>query len=493
MEEKKSNPSKGSAINRDQNETTLSQVNRQVKSAEANYQKAKIESAEQKKRVAKKVVKGAAIVAATVATGGAAGAAAAGTAAGTAGGAAAAGSAAGGAAAGSAAAGTAAGTAGGATAAGASSAATGAAGTAASSTNAAKAADALDKAKSSRDAYEKAQSAARRLREAEERTKNFRDAVDKVAPDKEENDVDEEDLDEEYISNVQGTSSESPKRRSPLLLLVIILLVVPVALSSLTILYPFHLAVTTVGKVISFVETAFDKVKYAFNELLDMGSIPDELSEKLAVRGIETGIIDKTTGAFVKTNHIIASGIDNKTASSIRIRGDDKTEDGRLIVRFVDSKEVEHVYESSEDVFNALDTYGEFYNAFREAVGGDSAFFYDRSGEETFEDLGINRDPYATFEVTGDNETDQKSFENLFANAIDYDPSSSSSTVGTTSGSDSGLWLNCSLYPGDCLSAPENICEEHPEYCDAGPETGTDPSAATGGSSSASSDSSNFN
>ena len=452
----------------------LSEADRRAKLAEANYKKVEAESAEKKKRAAKKVIKGAAIVAATVATGGAAGAAAAG-------------SAAGGAAAGSAAAGT---------AAGASSASAGAAGTAASSTNAAKAADALNKAKSSRDAYEKAQSAARRLREAEERTKNFRDAVDKVAPDKEIENEDEE-LDEDYESNVQGTSAEAPQKHSPIIAIIMFLIALPlVAIGSLSLLYSFHMENNLISKTINFVSVGFDKLKYAFNELLDKGDIPDSLEEKLAVHKIDTGIIDKTTGAFIKTNHIIASGETNTLASTIEAR--DLDSDGRLIVRFVDDYGNETLYETYEEVQAALDSDSEnfnsnFYNAFREAVGGDSAFFYDRSGEETFEDLGINRDPYATFEVTGDNETDQKSFENLFANAIDYDPNSSSSTVGTTSGSDSGLWLNCSLYPGDCLSAPENICEEHPEYCDAGPETGTDPSAATGGSSSASSDSSNFN
>ncbi len=306
---------------------------------------------------------------------------------------------------------------------GATAGAAGSAGAAASS--------ATNAAKTSGEAFKKVQSATNRLREAEERSQDKRD-IDESS-----------DESSDFTSNVSGVERTQSKKSSgtlsskakklPLYFLLFILAAIPAIFASMTVLYPFHLAANTVGKVVNFVSTAFDKVKHAWNELLGNGEIPDELSEKLAVYGIDTGVIDQVTGEFIKTNRVIASGSEYKIASSI---GTYKLESGRLAVKFTDDLGKEFTYKTSEELLDGFETNNEFYNAFKDAIGGDSVFFYDRSGEETFEDLGIDRDPYRDFDSKvedklnadsslSDDEARQKTFKELLDNAIDYDNSES--------------------------------------------------------------------
>ncbi len=404
-----------------------------VRSTEAQYNQAKKESAAKKKKAAKVAV----VAVATVATGGAAGAAAGGAAAG---GAAAGGAAAGGAAAGSAAAGGAAagGAAAGSTAAGGAAAGGAAAGSSAggaaagssaagSATETAKAAEQATKTK---DSYQKAQDAMKRLREAEEKTKKTRDTIDRLSPDEDEDEDEQEENEDE--NETEETPTPPPKKSllrrslSPLIVGTLLLAITLLALPSVAILYPFHMASNAVDKIVSFVSTLADKIKHVFvGDYLEEGEVPKELADNLSSCGIEVGVTDET-GNFIKTNKIIASGSEYLIAATDGSFVPVQTSGGKLGIKF------EGEFIPADKVMERFEKDNNFYVAFENAVGSDSTFFYDRSAEETFSDLGVNRDPYANFEPSGDEKKDQESFKKMFADAIDYDPSNSNTNVDTT-------------------------------------------------------------
>lgn len=385
-----------------------------VRSAEREYEAAKKQSSDRKKKAA---VAGAAVVA-TVATAGAAAPAA--------------GAAAGGTAAGGAAAGTGA-------AAGSATAGTAAAGAEAGAATAGSEAAASGASSQAANAAQKGQEAANKFRDFEEKAKKVKDNYDKIKDkvdkveelkgDEDEEGEDEED--EEGEGEVQysgtGTASAKKKRRLPTIIAILVIgALTPLLLLTAAVLYPVHLLVTTGDQIVSFFETIFEKAKNAFCELLGIGTVPDETADTLAQYGIEVGAVTGT-GEFVQTNRVIASGPEYVIAAS-----DGSTVEvasGELSVRFK-GKVI-----SASNFQSELDSDPEFFNAFYNAVDRISDT-YDETSEYSaksaaYEDLGLKKNPYAGYydAEKDENVSDQERFAAYFANLIDGE--GSTTVVGT--------------------------------------------------------------
>ena len=293
------------------------------------------------------------------------------------------------------------------------------------------------------DDAQKNASAAEKLRGAEEASASINDSSD----------------DTTYINSVTGRDSEDSDNEShssvpfaaklPMIICGIALAAMPLIFSALATLYPFHLAANGVGKIVQFGINVKKKVVAVFTgEYLEAGDVPAELTGTLKEVGIECGVeIEEENGetSFIETNHIIAhSGSDYIIAatdgSEFHVKAP-ATGSGGLKIRYKGE-----IYDSKTFVA-ALDSDDELYLAVDSALGGDSIFFYDRSGENTFSELGINRDPYHDYESKAkqieENPTQEQkakldsgltaeriAFEELFADAIDYDPSNTSTVSG---------------------------------------------------------------
>lgn len=221
-----------------------------------------------------------------------------------------------------------------------------------------------------------------------------------------------------FVSNVQGraikaTAKGGLKKKGPLIVVLVLLLLIPVIIFSTSALYPFHLAANIVQKVMTVWATVKEKVLNVIRELLGKGKVPEKLQESLEVSGVEVGAVT-ADGEFIKTNAVIAEGAEFVVAAADGSKF--TVASGELSLRFM-GKII-----SADEFMAEVTTNYQFYNAVTEAIGGQSSIFYDRAGQEAFDEIGINRNPYAGFESTGDAEADQAKFEELFAELLDYTP-----------------------------------------------------------------------
>lgn len=229
----------------------------------------------------------------------------------------------------------------------------------------------------------------------------------------------------EFVSNVVGRTVEAKgegsgfKRKAPLIAILVLLVAIPALIFSTTVLYPFHLAANMVQKVMTMWATVKEKVINVIHELLGKGSVPAQLQESLEVSGIEVGAVT-ATGEFIKTNQVIAEGPEYVVAAADGAMF--KVASGELSLRFMGE-----IY-SADEFLTEVKTNYRLYNAVTDAIGGQSSIFYDRAGQEAFDEIGINRNPYDGFQATGNAETDQQKFEDMFAALIDYKPSTTIET-----------------------------------------------------------------
>ena len=271
----------------------------------------------------------------------------------------------------------------------------------------------------------KSSNAATKLEEVEKKSSESVSAAEESSPnDYEVNVVGRPDNED------NGENNSSLAKKIPLFLAGLIIALIPVIFSTLTVLYPIHLAATGIGKIVQFFSTIKDKITSVFtDEYMASGEIPEELDKKLNENGVTVGVL--VDGEFIKTRKIIASGPEYRIASNGGFfTVDASATDGEMRVSYKGK-----TYNAAE-LKKALETNNDLYDAFDSAIGGDSLFFYDRSGESTFADLGINRDPYHDFSSTGNDKEDQEQFEELFAKAVDYDPGSSSTGSNGSGGSE---------------------------------------------------------
>lgn len=175
-------------------------------------------------------------------------------------------------------------------------------------------------------------------------------------------------------------------------------------------LYPFHLTNNLSQKILTTDATVTEKLENVFVEYLSAGTVPDSFAQDLANSGIQVGTVDEFTGDFIRTNRILG-GNDNLVAVE-----DLTTYNGGGMVLIYNN---EIIPASEVKAKLASDSY--FYKDFVTALGSKSKIFYDRAGDETMTNLGINRNPYASFKRTGDTEADQASFEKMYAAMLDYD------------------------------------------------------------------------
>ena len=220
----------------------------------------------------------------------------------------------------------------------------------------------------------------------------------------------------EFVSNVVGKKLEVKgkgglKKKAPLVAILVLIVAVPAILFSTTVLYPFHLAANMVQKVMTVWATVKEKFINVIHELLGKGKIPDKLQESLEVSGIEVGAVT-ATGEFIKTNQVVAEGAEYVVAAGEGAGF--KVASGALSLRFMGR------IISADEFLTEVKTNHQLYNAVTDAIGGQSSIFYDRAGQEAFDEIGIKRNPYAGFESTGDAEADQAKFEKMFAQLLDY-------------------------------------------------------------------------
>ncbi len=234
----------------------------------------------------------------------------------------------------------------------------------------------------------------------------------------------------EFVSNVAGKAIKAKgkvkgKKKAPLIVVLVLLIAMPIMLFSSTVLYPFHLAANLVQKVMVLYTTVKEWALNAIDTLMSKGKMPKKLKNELEENGIEVGAVT-ATGEFINTDQVIAEGEEYIVAVSDGAMF--KVESGKLSVRFMGE-----IIPAGEFAAAAKSNY-RLYNAVTEAIGGQSAIFYDRAGQEAFDELGINRDPYRGFESTGDAEADQESFEKMFADLLDYTADVNVGNVSTCEG-----------------------------------------------------------
>lgn len=181
------------------------------------------------------------------------------------------------------------------------------------------------------------------------------------------------------------------------------------------------------NKIVSFATSLWEKAKNVFVELLGLGEVPDETVEALAAEGIEVGAVS-STGAFIQTNRVIASGSEYLIAandgSSFQVQN------GSLSVRFK-GKVI-----SADQVENELNDNPEFYQALYSAIEG-RVNQYDATSENSakkaaYDNLGVSDKLYDSLSYTGDHQADQSAFETTFADLVNGD--NPSTTIGTVNG-----------------------------------------------------------
>ena len=206
-------------------------------------------------------------------------------------------------------------------------------------------------------------------------------------------------------------SKGSIKKALPLIMICGAIIGVLLLLGALSSLLPFHVDSNVVSELFDTFPTVKESVANSFAEGLSNGSLPDSIVNKLNDNGIKLGVIS-TSGEFVETNSSIAGGPGYEIAAV----------EGAGFVAAIGSNVIQYNGKviTAENFMDEFHTDAALNNAFTMLIGGQSVIFYDRSGEEVFENLGIDRDPYHTYVETDDPKVNQENFEALFAKMLDF-------------------------------------------------------------------------
>ncbi|MBR2587393.1 hypothetical protein IKE71_03435 [Candidatus Saccharibacteria bacterium] len=196
------------------------------------------------------------------------------------------------------------------------------------------------------------------------------------------------------------------------------------------VLSPINLVHQIGQGVVSVATTIFEKAKNVVRELMDKGEVPDEITKDLEKQGIELGT-ETTTGGFIVTNRVIASGKDYLVAAA----------DGSTYMAATGSLSIRYKGKivTADNLETELETNDEFFRAFYNAIEERRDAYDDASANSAetvvYEDLGISKDVYDGLEYTGDGKADQAAFEAIYAEILNN--GGSSTNIGTRSSSDS--------------------------------------------------------
>lgn len=155
-----------------------------------------------------------------------------------------------------------------------------------------------------------------------------------------------------------------------------------------------------------------DEAKYVEAEMLSKGKFPLNLANDLAEAGLTIGQVT-AKGDFVRTNEYIAN-IDELddlavVGSGFEVHGNE----GELAALFEGE-----VIEASQFA-DAVDANPRLYAVFSEATNIGAKYYYSDEVEKVFkEDFGISRDAYDAWRSVGDEEQDQKNFEEIMKNVL---------------------------------------------------------------------------
>lgn len=149
-----------------------------------------------------------------------------------------------------------------------------------------------------------------------------------------------------------------------------------------------------------------EQAEYVEEEMLTEGKVPVNLANDLATAGVTVGQVT-ANGDFVRTNEYIADieKLDDiaVVGSGFEVHGNE----GELAVLF-DGEVIE-----ASNYVEAVESNPRLYAAFSEGTKISAKYYYGELAEKAFQDMGVKRDAFDAWESTGDEEVDQKSFEEI--------------------------------------------------------------------------------
>lgn len=149
--------------------------------------------------------------------------------------------------------------------------------------------------------------------------------------------------------------------------------------------------------------------EHVIDELLAEGKLDEQLAQDLAEQGIEVGQVT-ANGEFVQTSTYIA-GLGEEVAANGEYHVAE--ESGSLAVRFKD-----RIIEAGGFVM-AVESDPEMYAAYSAAADMAGKYYYSNEVSTIFKDLGISRGNFNSWQLTGDDDADQKSFNEILAKMLE--------------------------------------------------------------------------
>ena len=157
--------------------------------------------------------------------------------------------------------------------------------------------------------------------------------------------------------------------------------------------------------------------EYEVRGILAEGEMPDGLAADFLAQGIEVGQVT-LAGDFVRTNKYLAELDGVEVAANGEYYGGSK---GELAVRFKDE------IIKADDFVVAVESSPELYAAYSEGLDMAARYYYSDEVDEVYNDMGIDRNAFRSWEPTGDAKKDQEEFDKILAEMLDVDSDTNTS------------------------------------------------------------------
>lgn len=159
-----------------------------------------------------------------------------------------------------------------------------------------------------------------------------------------------------------------------------------------------------------------EQAEHVTGEQLSKGEVPARYAADLAKAGIQVGQVT-VAGEFVPTNKYIANIDELDDVAAIGSGFQTNGSEGELAVLF-DNEVV-----SAADFVMAVESNPKMYMAFTEGADISARYYYSKEVDKVYNDMGLKRWAFDAWEATGDEEADQKSYDEILKSVLDGETS----------------------------------------------------------------------
>lgn len=208
--------------------------------------------------------------------------------------------------------------------------------------------------------------------------------------------------------------AKSLKKKGPIIAVIVLV----IGLMAAIILVPSVLIGTIKENLISAlgfkgtIAILEKQAEYVVREKLALGEMPAGLYDDFLAQGIEVGQVT-VAGDFVRTREYIAD-LDSEVAAEGEYQAHGT---GELAVRF--GGEII----TADNFVAKVEADPVLYAAYSEALNISAKYYYSDAVNAVYQDMGLNRGAFNTWNVSGDAEKDTESFDKALAGAVDRESS----------------------------------------------------------------------